>query len=227
MKRNSIALTGYETVPYYNRDIKAFQENHGLSATELADVFCRGGMGASSFKKRISHDDDLLPPSLQILFRMYSRHPELIPLPERIIASEFFENELGGEAAIATRFRGVLFGVNRNSGYNWNRDSSPIAEVKSTMMAASKLKLINNLNNEELLKELISIFNATTKALSVNPMKTGSWGCKVDSTETLEFEINTVSEKAVKNIGRRANTTSIKISYLISMAREKLGEANS
>jgi hypothetical protein len=59
-------------------------------------------------------------------------------------------------------------------------------------------------------------------------MKTGSWGCKVDSTETLEFEINTVSEKAVKNRGRRVSlestvkTNSTTMEYLISVARKKL-----
>ncbi len=233
MKQYSVAMAGYEEGPYYNRDIKVFQENYGLSTTELADVFCRGGMGASAFKKRISRDDDLLPPSLQILFRMYSRYPELIPFPERIVASEFFENDLGGQPAIATRFHGVLFGVDRNSGYNWARDSYPIAEVTSTMMAARKLKQIKKLNNQELLKELINILNYTTKALSVNPMKTGGWRCKVDSTEILKFEINTVSDNAVQNRGRRVSlagtvqTKSTTMAQLISMAREQLCEENS
>lgn len=228
MKQVVNGLSGNEKRAYCKSDMDSFCKGYGFSKVEQAEIFCRGGMSASAFQKTLGNDQDLLSPTLQLQLRLYSLYPQTIPFPKRITTSDFFDNQLGGETTIATRFRGVLFGVDRNSGYNWGNDSTPSAQVMSLMVAATKLKQENTLTQDELLQVLIDIFNATTQSLGVNPMKRGSWGHKDDSEEALKFSLSDVSNKAVKNRGRRVYLThsqklkSSNIASLASTVREKL-----
>ena len=197
-------LTGYELHPYCASDLFSFATRQGLSLSDLTGLFCPGFMSTSAFIKNVGSGDDLLSTPLQILFRLYLRYPDTIPMPERVIASQFFDEELGGEDVIATRFRGVLFGVDRNSGYNWNRDAKPIAYVRSSMIAAKKMKQQENLAPEELLERLLDITNDTMASLNVNPMKTGSWSRKdLKKEDPLHLTLDSVRNSAVMQRGRR------------------------
>jgi hypothetical protein len=213
MKQVSIGLTGNETCPYKGSDLDCFRNTYGFSVNEAATVFGFNGR-ISGLKKIIEKDQEVLPPTLQLLMRLYLRFPETIPFPEKLTTSDFFEECLGGETAIATRFRGILFGVDRNSGYNWGKDATPINSVLAIMHAAKKLKENKHLNHEELLEVLLCNFNSTAASLNVNPLKIGSWGRKNAANEALFLNPKDVSEKAVKNRGRRV--TLAKISKLTS-----------
>lgn len=220
-------LNGYEKRPYVNGDIKNFQKNYGLTSNELANAFFFNGMSPSAVQNKIKNSEDLLSPTLQIILRLYSRYPELIPIPERITAIDFFENELGGESSIATRFRGALLGVDRNSGYNWSKDSTPESSVKAAMIAAKKLKKIKNLEQTELLQVLIDVCNTTAATLEVNPMKAGSWRSG-SNEQPLQLSVSNVCEKSVKNRGKRVylqnvpKMTSTNYKHLTSDVRAKL-----
>lgn len=224
-----IALNGYEKRPYYGKDINNFKKRYGLTTTDLSNLFCRNGMSASAFQKKIKNEEDLLTPTHQILLRLYIRYPEIIQIPERITTADFFENELGGEAAIATRFRGVLFGVDRNSSYNWNKDAVPESSVKAAMIAAKNLKKVNNLEQDELLQILLDICNITAETLDVNPMKVGSWHRGANDVP-LQFSLESVCEKSVKNRGRRVHLahvpkmTSTNLTNFVFNVRAKLSD---
>ncbi len=213
----AISLTGFETRPYYGKDIRDFASNNGLSASELGSVFCQGGMSSSALQKQIGNDEKLLSPPLQILLRFYLRNPETIPLPERVVASEFFASELGGDEAIAVRYRGVLFGVDRNSGYNWSRDATPISQVKSTMLAAKRLKKNRGLTQQELLTELIENLNAVTQSLGINPLLEGSWKREKNSDEVIKYTNDSVTSFSVKRKGRRVWKAKIEVDNRVDL----------
>ena len=208
MKQALIGLTGYETRPYCGDDLDSFKKQYGLTTSELAVIFGQPS-SSSALKRVIECSEEVLSPTIQLLMRLYIRFPDTIPLPERLTVSTFFEDCLGGETFVATRFRGILFGVDRNSGYNWGKDATPMSQVRAIMFAAKKLKENNGLTQEDLLQHLIENFNMTTASLNVNPLKTGSWGRKNTANEALTLSIKDVCEKAVKNRGRRATLSKI------------------
>jgi transcriptional regulator with XRE-family HTH domain len=227
MKQSLIGLTGEEARPYCGDDLDIFRKHHGLSMNELAVIYGQTG-SSSALKRVIECGKEVVSPTIQLLMRLYLRFPDTIPLPERLTVSVFFEDCLGGETAIATRFRGILFGVDRNSGYNWGKDAAPMSHVKAIMIAAKKIKQNNGLTQEDLLQLLIENFNMTTASLNVNPLKNGSWGRKNTAGEALSLSVNKVCDKAVKNCGRRAALSKTsKLSYiqiheLSKMVRAKL-----
>ncbi len=208
MNQVSKILTGYEDRLYYPRDINDFGNRYGLSTRQLADIFRFQGKLKTKTLRETEGDQKPLSPTIQMLLRMYLRHPETIPLAKKLSAQEFFDNVLGGQNAVATRFRGVLFGVDRNSAYNWNRDSEPNAQVLALMVAAKRLKEVRNLSNEQLLQTLIDNFNVTTEVLRVNPLKDGSWSRRNSAEKPLTFALSDVSEKAVQLRGRRVKAKS-------------------
>lgn len=229
---SSFGLTGYESRPYCSSDIQAFAKSRGLSSTEVVSIFSKGTMSASAFSKHIGIGSDILSTPLQILFRMYLRYPKTIPMPQRLTVTDFFEEELGGEEKIATRYRGILFGVDKNSGYNWGTNSSPISTVQATMLTAKILRKTRGLTQEELLIILVDIHNATTAALKINPMKTGSWGRKNGGDEALKLSHTKVGNSSVKMRGRRVNKKQAPGSKvanrrsLINLVRNKLSTDN-
>jgi hypothetical protein len=121
----------------------------------------------------------------------------------------------------------VLRGVDRNSGYNWNKDATPESSVKAAMIAAKKLKNNKNLQQSELMQVLIDICNTTAETLEVNPMKAGSWR-KGSNEQPLQFSVSSVREKSVKNRGKRVylenvqKMTSTYVKNLTSNVRAKL-----
>ena len=219
-------LTGYESRAYCATDLFEFSNSRGLSISDITSVFSPGGMSVSAFAKQIGKGNKVLLPPMQVLMRLYLRHPETIPMPEKISVSEFFD-ELGGEEKIASRFRGVLFGVDRNCGYNWERNSKPISTVQSAMLAVMKLKELNSLTSDETLKELIDIANSSAGSLHVNPMKEGSWGRQPDSFgDAMVLSIDDIGHSKLKKRGRyRKNSKTkenIERTALIKMVEQRI-----
>jgi len=204
MRSKETGLTGYENRAYTPQDLEEFGKTQGFTINELVEVFCPGGMGSSAFMKNLRKSEKL-PAYLQMLLRMYLCYPESMPEIERITSSDFFDNELGGEDCIALRFRGYLFGVDRNCGYNWGKDAEPIASIKADMMAAKRLREKRQWTQAELLEVLLDVANTTSAMLTVNPMKTTGWKSKATSGQALQLNSGDVAEKAVKNRGRRVS----------------------